>query len=107
MISVTGFTGDLSNGISAAFKRDLTTGDSKDIIIYPNSVIQICVISSLLSFVGGGYETGNEKGCSYISLHQNVQYTYDRLLGNYAGTSTFGGGNLTVYATESTDGNSL
>jgi hypothetical protein len=55
MTSITGYTGDLSNGISAAFKRDLVTGDTKDIIIYANSVIQICVISSLLAFVGGGY----------------------------------------------------
>jgi hypothetical protein len=29
------------------------------------------------------------------------------MLGNFAGTSTFGGGNLTVYATESTDGFTL
>ena len=107
MPSITGYVGDLSNGISAAFKRDLTTGDSKDIIIYPNSVIQICVICSTQAFVGGGAETGNEKSCSYISLHQNVNYYSDRMLGNYAGTSTFGGGNITVYATESTDGFTL
>jgi hypothetical protein len=56
MSSITGYPGDLSNGISAAFKRDLSTGDTRDIIIYPNSVIQICAISSLLAFVGGGYE---------------------------------------------------
>lgn len=55
MTSITGYTGDLSNGISAAFKRDLDTGDTEDIIIYPNSVIQICAIASLQSFVGGGY----------------------------------------------------
>lgn len=59
MTSITGYPGDLSNGISAAFKRDLNTADTQDIIIYPNSVIQICVISSLMSFVGNGYETGN------------------------------------------------
>ena len=29
------------------------------------------------------------------------------MLGKFAGTSTFGGGNLTVYATESYDGNAL
>ena len=29
------------------------------------------------------------------------------MLGNFAATSTFGGGNLTVYATESYDGNAL
>ena len=28
-------------------------------------------------------------------------------LGNFAGTATFGGGNLTAYATESTDGGTL
>lgn len=54
MTSVTGYSGDISNGISAAFKRDLVTGDTQDIIIYGNSVIQICVICSLLPFVGGG-----------------------------------------------------
>jgi hypothetical protein len=31
-------------------------------------------------------------------------YDFDRLLGNYAGTSLFGGANLTFYATKSTDG---
>lgn len=51
------------------------------------------------AFQGGGYETGNEKVCSYISLHKNADKTYDRMLGNFAATSTFGGGNLTVYAT--------
>ena len=55
MMSVTGYRGDISNGIFAAFKRDLTTGDTKDIIIYPNTVIQICVIASLQPFVGEGY----------------------------------------------------
>lgn len=99
MISMTGYTGDISNGISAAFKRDVVTGDTKDIIFYPNSVIQICAITSLQDFVGGGYETDNEKVCSYLSLHKNVNYLYDRLLGNFAGTSTFGSGNVTVYAT--------
>ena len=57
--SVTGFTGSTANGISAAFKRDLVTGDTKDVIIYPNSVSQICVICSLQAFIGGGYEVGN------------------------------------------------
>ncbi len=33
-----------------------------------------------------------------------MDYWQDRLLGNYAGTKSFGGGNVTVYATESTDG---
>jgi hypothetical protein len=51
------------------------------------------------AFVGNGYETGNEKVCSYISLHKNVDKSYDRMLGNFAATATFGGGNLTVYAT--------
>lgn len=55
MTSVTGYTGDISDGIKAAFKRDLVTGDTKDIIIYSNSVIQICVICSLLPFEGGGF----------------------------------------------------
>jgi hypothetical protein len=58
-------------------------------------------------FQGAGYETGNEKVCSYISLHKNADKAYDRMLGNFAATSTFGGGNLTVYATESYDGNAL
>jgi hypothetical protein len=31
-------------------------------------------------------------------------YYQDRLLGNFAGTMLIGGGNLTFYATESTDG---
>jgi hypothetical protein len=104
MSSVTGYTGDVSNGISAAFKRDVSTGDSQDITIYQNSIIQVCFICSTQAFVGNGNEIGNEKACTYISLHKNVNYYYDRLLGNFAATATFGGGNLTVYATESTDG---
>lgn len=104
MPSITGFTGSLSNGISASFKRDLNTGDLQDVTLYQNSVIQICFISSIQAFKGNGYETGNEKNCGYVSLHSNVVSSYDRMLGNYAGTSTFGGGNLTVYATDSTDG---
>jgi len=38
-------------------------------------------------------------------LHKATDaYAQDRLLGNYAGTSVIGGGNLTFYATKSTDG---
>lgn len=60
-------------------------------------------MSSTVAFVGGGFETGNEKICSFFSLHKEVDYFQDRLLGNWAATSLFGGGNLTVYATESSD----
>ena len=42
-----------------------------------------------------------------MSIHKNVDKLDDRMLGNFAATSTFGGGNLTVYATESYDGNAL
>lgn len=70
-------------------------------------MIQVCFISANEAFQGNGYEIGHEKICSYISLHKNVDKTYDRMLGNFAATSTFGGGNLTVYATESYDGNAL
>jgi hypothetical protein len=59
MPSISGFTGDISNGISMAFKRDLNPGDNQDITIYPNTVIQICFIASLLPFQGNGYETGH------------------------------------------------
>jgi hypothetical protein len=59
MSSVTGFMGDTSNGIKAAFKRDLSTSDTQDITIYPNSVIQVCFISSTVAFAGNGFETGN------------------------------------------------
>ncbi len=98
MPSGTGFAGDISTGIKAAFKRELVTGDSKDITLYANSVIQVCFMCANEPFVGGGYETGNEKVCSYFSLHVNAGANSDRMLGNYAGTATFGGGNLTVYA---------
>lgn len=33
-----------------------------------------------------------------MSLHKAPDYFQDRLLGNYATTTLFGGGNLTVYA---------
>lgn len=99
--------GDISNGIKAHFKRELITGDNKDITLYADSVIQVCFMAANEPFQGAGYETGNEKACSYLSLHKNADKTYDRMLGNFAATSTFGGGNLTVYATESYDGNAL
>ena len=77
----------------------MITGDTNDITLYTNSVIQVCFMSANEVFQGNGYENGNEKVCSYISLHKNVEKTMDRMLGNFAATSTFGGGNLTVYAT--------
>ena len=55
MTSITGYTGDISNGIKAAFKRDLSTGDRDDIVIYTNSVIQVCFICSTEAFRGAGY----------------------------------------------------
>jgi hypothetical protein len=57
--SITSFPGDISNGIKAAFNRDLATGDSKDLRLYPNSVVQVCFISSTVAFVGNGHEKGN------------------------------------------------
>ena len=55
MPSISGFKGSLVNGISMAFKRDLNSGDRQDIIIYPNTIIQICFIASLLPFQGNGF----------------------------------------------------
>lgn len=103
MPSVTNFWGDISYGMKMSYSRDLNTNDLQDKRFYPESVIQVCFMSSLQAYVGGGYETGNEKICSFFSLHSKVGFFQDRLLGNYAATSLFGGANLTVYATESTD----
>ncbi len=103
--SITSFTGDISNGIKAAYNRDLSTGDLDDIRLYPNTVVQVCFMSSNQAFVGGGYEKGNEKVCGFLNLHQNTDdYSLDRLMGNYAATTLLGGANLTLYATQSTDG---
>jgi hypothetical protein len=103
--SITSFAGDISNGLKVAYNRDLSTGDSEDIRLYVNSVVQVCFISSTAAFVGNGSETGHEKICSFLSLHQTMDsYFDDRLLGNYAGTTLIGGANLTFYATESTEG---
>ena len=44
MPSGTGLTGDISTGIKRTFKRELVTGDTKDITLYANSVIQVCFI---------------------------------------------------------------
>ncbi len=57
--SVTTFKGDIKNGIKAAYNRDLNTADSADIRLYPNSVVQVCFISSNFAFKGNGSETGN------------------------------------------------
>jgi hypothetical protein len=53
--SVTAFTGNIQNGIKAAYNRDLNTGDSEDIRLYINSVVQVCFISSNLPFQGKGF----------------------------------------------------
>lgn len=53
--SVTDFKGDIRTGIKAAYNRDLNTFDSADIRLYPNSVVQVCFISSTLPFQGKGF----------------------------------------------------
>ena len=57
--SVTSFTGDISYGLKIAYNRDLNTNDLEDKRFYPNEIIQLCFISSLEDFVGGGYEQGH------------------------------------------------
>lgn len=59
MPSVTNFWGDISYGMKMSYSRDLNTNDLQDKRFYPESVIQVCFMSSLQAFVGGGYETGN------------------------------------------------
>lgn len=102
MPSVTAFWGDISSGMRVAYNRDLNTNDLQDKRLYANDIIQVCFMSSLAAFVGGGFETGNEKICSFFSLHMAVNQYQDRLLGNFAATTLIGGANLTVYATQST-----
>ena len=102
--SVTAFTGDISFGLKMAYNRDLNTGDGEDIRFYPNEVIQICFMSSTADFVGGGHEIGHEKVCTFFSLHQQLDYYHERLLGNYGVTTLIGGSNMTMYITESTEG---
>jgi len=55
MQSISGFQGSITNGISMAFKRDISPGDRQDITIYPNTVIQVCFMASLLPFQGNGF----------------------------------------------------
>lgn len=55
MPSVTAFNGDISTGIKSAFKRELITGDSRDITLYANSVIQVCFMCANEPFKGNGY----------------------------------------------------
>lgn len=57
--SITSFSGDISYGLKVAYNRDLNTNDLQDQRLYVNSVIQICVMSSTVDFVGGGFEEGN------------------------------------------------
>ena len=57
--SVTSFTGDISYGLKVAYNRDLNTNDLEDKRFYPNEIIQVCFMSSLETFVGGGYEQGH------------------------------------------------
>lgn len=53
--STTLYWGDISNGLKVAYSRDLNTNDLQDKQFYGNSVIQICFMSSLQAFVGGGF----------------------------------------------------
>lgn len=55
MPSVTGYWGDASYGIKMAYNRDLNTNDLQDVRLYENSIIQVCFMSSMQAFVGGGY----------------------------------------------------
>jgi hypothetical protein len=55
MPSGTAFKGDTSAGIKSAFKRELITGDSRDITLYANSVIQVCFMCANEDFKGNGY----------------------------------------------------
>jgi len=103
MPSVTQFWGDASYGIKMAYSRDLNTNDLQDVRLYANSIIQICFITSLQTFVGGGYEKGNPKICSFLALQDSLNQYHDRLLGNFAATANLGGANLTIYATQSFD----
>lgn len=103
MPSVTAYWGDASYGIKIAYNRDLNTNDLQDVRLYENSIIQVCFISSMQTFVGGGYEKGNTKVCSFLALQSALNQYQDRLLGNYAATTNLGGANLTIYATQSSD----
>ncbi len=38
-----------------AYSRDINTNDLQDKQFYRNSVIQVCFMSSLQAFVGGGF----------------------------------------------------
>ena len=42
MPSGTGLKGNISAGIKATFKRELVTGDTRDITLYADSVIRVC-----------------------------------------------------------------
>ena len=53
--SGTGLTSDISNGIKASFKRELITGDTQDITLYADSVIQVCFMAANEAFIGNGY----------------------------------------------------
>jgi hypothetical protein len=101
--SITGNTSSTSNGLYVAYNRDLSTGDVNDRILYRDEIITLCFISSIVAFQGNGYEKDMPKVCSFFSLHKNVFMTQDRLLGNFAATSTLNSNNLTVYAAESTN----
>lgn len=55
MPSVTGFWGDGTYGIKMSYNRDLNTNDLQDVRLYGNTIIQLCFISSLQAYVGGGF----------------------------------------------------
>lgn len=106
MPSITSFRGDATIGLKVSYNRALSTNDLQDRRLYQGEIIRVCFMSSLEDFVGGGHEFGLDKVCSFLTLHPLLNHYHDRLLGNYAGTTMLGGSNLTVYATQSTEGSS-
>jgi hypothetical protein len=55
MPSGTALKGNISAGIKSTFKRELVTGDVRDITLYADSVIQVCFMCANEPFQGKGY----------------------------------------------------
>ncbi len=72
--------------LRSTFKKPLISGDTNDITLHADTVIKVCFIWGNEAFQGNGYETGNQKICSYVSLEKNKGESKDRILGDFPST---------------------
>jgi hypothetical protein len=96
-------TQSAANGVKVAFARDLNTGDGTDFVLRLDTATQVCFITSTIAYSSGVAYKGASKVCTYLSLHEALGDSDDRLIGNYLSTNSFGGQLMELYGSEVTE----